>query len=50
MTRKHRRMRAVRPLDVALAACQALVPTPARPKPDVERAMVLARFAIAMTR
>ncbi len=48
--RKHRRQKAVTALDVALAACKALVPTAERPKPDVERAIVLAKFAVAMTR
>jgi hypothetical protein len=50
MTRKHRRQKAVSAYDVALAACEALVPTPVRPKPDVRRAMVLAKFAVAMTK
>jgi hypothetical protein len=50
MTRKHRRQKAVSAYDVALAACEALVPTPVRPKPDLRRAMVLARFAVAMTK
>jgi len=48
--RKMRRQKAVSALDVALAACQALLPTDARPKPDVRRATVLARFAVAMTK
>ena len=50
MTRKHRRRKAVNAFEVALAACEALVPTPVRPKPDVRRAIVLARFAVAMTK
>ncbi|MFI5345269.1 MAG: hypothetical protein ACHQ51_02730 [Elusimicrobiota bacterium] len=50
MTRKHRRQKSVSAFDVALAACRALVPTPARPKPDLRRATVLARFAVAMTK
>ena len=48
--RKHRRPEAVTAFDVALAACRALVPTAVRPKPDVRRATVLARFAVAMTK
>lgn len=48
--RKHRKQKTVTALDVALAACQALVPTPERPKPDVQRAIVLAKFAVAMTK
>ena len=48
--RKHRRQKAVTAADVALAACRALVPTEVRPKPDVRRALVLARFAVAMTK
>ena len=36
--------------DVALAACRALVPTDVRPKPDIRRALVLAKFAVAMTK
>ncbi|MFI5362452.1 MAG: hypothetical protein ACHQ49_10820 [Elusimicrobiota bacterium] len=50
MTRKHHRRRTVNAFDVALAACEALVPSPVRPKPDVKRAMVLARFAVAMVK
>lgn len=50
MARKHRAQRAVSALDVALAACRALLPTPVRPKPDLRRATVLARFAVAMTK
>lgn len=50
MTRKHLRQKAVTAFDVALAACEALVPTPVRPKSDVHRAMVLAKFAVAMTK
>ena len=52
MTRKHqvRRQKAVSAVDVALAACRALLPTEARPRPDVRRATVLARFAVAMTK
>ena len=45
--RKHRRQKAVSAYDVALAACRALVPTEVRPKPDIRRALVLARFAVA---
>ncbi len=50
--RKHhrRRQRAVSAEEVALAACRALVPTDTRPKPDLRRATVLARFAVAMTK
>jgi hypothetical protein len=48
--RKHRNKKSVTALDVALAACKALVPTPDRPQPDVKRAMVLAKFAVAMTK
>jgi hypothetical protein len=48
--RKMRRQKAVSALDVALAACRALLPTEVRPKPDVRRATVLARFAVAMTK
>jgi hypothetical protein len=49
--RKHRRrQRAVSAHDVALAACRALVPTEVRPKPDIRRATVLARFAVAMAK
>jgi hypothetical protein len=50
MPRKQRRPKALNAFDVALAACEALVPTPVRPKPDVRRATVLARFAVAMTK
>lgn len=50
MVRKHRRQKAVSALDVALAACRALVPTEVRPQPDIRRATVLARFAVAMTK
>ena len=48
MTRKHRCQKAVSAYDVALAACEALIPTPVRPRPDLRRALVLARFAVAM--
>lgn len=48
--RKHRRQKAVGAFEVALAACQALIPTDARPKPDIRRATVLAKFAVAMTK
>jgi hypothetical protein len=48
--RKHRRQKSVSAYDVALAACRALVPTEVRPKPDVRRATVLAKFAVAMTK
>jgi hypothetical protein len=50
MTRKHRRQKSVTAYDVALAACRALVPVPGRPRPDLRRATVLARFAVAMTK
>ena len=36
------------PLKVALAACEALVPTNAHPRPNVRKAVVLAKFALAM--
>jgi hypothetical protein len=48
--RKHRRQKSVSAYDVALAACRALVPTDLRPKPDIHRALVLAKFAVAMTK
>lgn len=48
--RKHRRAKAPTAFKVALAACRALIPTAVRPKPDVARATVLARFAVAMTK
>jgi hypothetical protein len=48
--RKHRRQKSISAADVALAACRALVPTEVRPKPDIRRATVLARFAVAMTK
>jgi len=48
--RKHRRQKAVSVHDIALAACRALVPTEVRPKPDIRRALVLAQFAVAMTK
>ena len=47
--RKHQKQKAVSALDVALEACKALIPTEIRPKPDLRRATVLARFAVAMT-
>ncbi len=50
MKRKHRRQRGVSALDVALEACRALIPSDLRPKPDIRRATVLARFAVAMTK
>ncbi len=50
MRKKHRKQRAVSALDVALEACKALLPTDMRPKPDLHRATVLARFAVAMTK
>jgi|GEM_PF-2027283 len=50
MARKHRRQKSVNALDVALAACKALLPTDVRPKPDIRRATVLARFAVAMAK
>ena len=48
--KKHRKQRAVSAFDVALEACRALVPTDLRPRPDIRRATVLARFAVAMTK
>lgn len=48
--RKHRKQRSVTALDVALAACRALLTSPEKPKPDVQRATVLAKFAVAMTK
>lgn len=48
--RKHRKGRAVTARDVALAACRALLAAPDRPKPDIRRATVLARFAVAMAK
>lgn len=48
--KKHRRQKAVSAFDVALEACRALIPTELRPKPDLRRATVLARFAVAMTK
>ena len=48
--RKHRHQKAVSATDVALAACRALVPTEVRSKPDIRRATILARFAVAMTK
>ncbi|MBI3565081.1 MAG: hypothetical protein HY079_07795 [Elusimicrobia bacterium] len=48
--RKHKKQKAVGARDVALAACRALLPTGARPKPDIRRATLLARFAVAMTK
>jgi hypothetical protein len=50
MRGKHRRQKPLSAYDVALAACEALVATPVRPKPDLRRAIVLARFAVAMTK
>lgn len=50
MRQKHRKQRAVTALDVALEACRAIIPTDLRPKPDLRRATVLARFAVAMTK
>ena len=50
MRKKHRRQKAVSAFDVALEACRALIPTEIRPKPDLRRATVLARFAVAMTK
>ncbi len=50
MRKKHRKQKAVTAFDVALAACRALVPTDLRPKPDLRRATVLARFAVAMVK
>ncbi|MDX6769721.1 MAG: hypothetical protein SF051_09330 [Elusimicrobiota bacterium] len=47
--RKHRRVRAVSARDVALAACRALLATADR-QPDIRRATVLARFAVAMAK
>jgi len=48
--KKHRKQKAVTAFDVALEACRALIPTDLRPKPDLRRATVLARFAVAMTK
>lgn len=48
--KKHRKQKAITAFDVALAACRALVPTDLRPKPDLRRATVLAKFAVAMTK
>ena len=48
--RKHRRQKAVGAFEVALEACRALIPTDVRPKPDIRRATVLAKFAVAMTK
>jgi len=48
--KQHRRQKAVSAFDVALEACRALIPTAIRPKPDLRRATVLARFAVAMTK
>ncbi len=50
MKRKHRRQKAVSAFDVALEACRALIPTDLRPRPDIRRATVLARFAVAMVK
>ena len=50
MRQKHRKQKAVSALDVALEACRALIPTDLRSKPDLRRATVLARFAVAMTK
>lgn len=50
MKRKERRPKEVTALDVALEACRALIPTAARREPDVKRAAVLARFAVAMAK
>lgn len=50
MRKTHRRPKAVGVKDVALAACRALVPTRERPVPDLRRATILARFAVAMTK
>ncbi|MDP3541996.1 MAG: hypothetical protein Q8T11_05945 [Elusimicrobiota bacterium] len=50
MRKKHRKQKAITAFDVALEACRALVPTDIRPKPDLRRATVLAKFAVAMTK
>lgn len=50
MRKKHRKQRGVSALDVALEACRAIIPSDLRPKPDIRRATVLARFAVAMTK
>ena len=50
MRKKHRKQKAVSAFDVALEACRALIPTEIRPKPDLRRATVLARFAVAMVK
>jgi hypothetical protein len=47
--KQHRKQKAVTAFDVALEACRALIPTELRPRPDLRRATVLARFAVAMT-
>ena len=50
MRKRHRTQKAVTAFDVALEACRALIPTEIRPKPDLRRATVLARFAVAMVK
>lgn len=50
MRKKHRSRKTVSALDVALEACRALIPTELRSKPDLRRATVLARFAVAMAK
>ncbi|MBI4347993.1 MAG: hypothetical protein HY553_14145 [Elusimicrobia bacterium] len=50
MKAKLTRPKEVTAFDLALEACRALVPCAARPKADLRRAKVLARFAVAMTK
>jgi hypothetical protein len=50
MNRRREKQRAVSALEIALAACKAILPTPARPGPDLKRATMLAKFAVAMTK
>lgn len=50
MRKKHRRQKSVTALDIALEACRAIIPSDLRPKPDLRRAAVLARFAVAMAK
>ena len=50
MRQQHRKQKAVTAFDVALEACRALIPTELRPRPDLRRATVLARFAVAMSK
>lgn len=48
--RKHRKTKAPSARELALAACRALLPAPARRGADLRRARALARFAVAMSR